>query len=126
MDATAYSGTGVFVDFDAQRNKIVRNKIYCNSDLGIRLVPGGNQNVAAPAITGATANTVSGSGLTDGDSIHVYYNRPPSGVCDCEGETFIGATIVSGGSWTITHNLNYSIPNAYNVTATVTNATNST
>jgi hypothetical protein len=125
-DAVDSSGTGVYVEYRSQYNRIVRNKIYCNAGLGISRATLGNEGIAAPSVIAANANTVSGTGSIDGDSIHVYHTNVSGGACDCEGETFIGATIVSGGTWSITHGLNYSIPTAYDVTATETTANNST
>ncbi|MDB5272302.1 MAG: alkaline phosphatase [Chitinophagaceae bacterium] len=125
-DATQYSGSGIFVDSVSQYNKIVRNKIYCNAGLGIYVKTTGNEGIAPPVITAADPNTVSGTGSINGDSIHVYHTNVSGGACDCEGETFIGATVVSGGTWSITHNLNYTLPTAYNVTATETTANKST
>jgi hypothetical protein len=126
MDATTFSGAGVYVDSIAQYNRIVRNQIFCNADVGIRVKTTGNEAIAAPAITAADPNTVSGTGSINGDSIHVYHTNVTGGACDCEAQTFIGATVVSGGTWSITHNLGYSIPTAYNVTATETTANSST
>ena len=125
-DAVDSSGTGVYIEYRAQYNKIVRNKIYCNASLGISRATLGNEGIAAPAVTAADANSVSGTGSVNGDSIHVYHTNVSGGACDCEGETFIGATVVSGGTWSITHGLNYSIPTAYDVTATETTANKST
>ncbi len=125
-DAVDSSGTGVYVEYRSQYNRIVRNKIYCNAGLGINRATLGNEGIAAPSVTAADANSVSGIGTIDGDSIHVYHTNVSGGACDCEGETFIGATVVSGGTWTITHGLNYSIPTAYDVTATETTANKST
>ncbi|MDB5257599.1 MAG: alkaline phosphatase [Chitinophagaceae bacterium] len=125
-DAVDSSGTGVYVEYRSQYNRIVRNKIYCNAGLGIAVATLGNEGILAPMVTTATANSVSGTGSIDGDSIHVYHTNVSGGGCDCEGETFIGATIVSGGTWSITHGLNYSIPTAYDVTATETTANKST
>ncbi len=125
-DAVDSSGTGVFVGNGGRYNKITYNKIYCNDRFGIALQALANESIATPSITAADANSVSGTGSVDGDIIHVYHNRPPSGVCDCEGETFIGTATVSGGAWTLTHSLNLAIPGAYDVTATETTALNST
>jgi hypothetical protein len=125
-DAVDSSGTGVFVGDGSRYNRITHNKIYCNDGMGIALQTLANEAIATPTVTAADANSVSGTGAIDGDIIHVYHNRPPSGACDCEGETFIGTATVSGGAWTLTHGLNLSIPAAYDVTATETTALNST
>ena len=125
-DATDSSGTGVFVGNGGRFNKITYNKIYCNNFLGIALQALANESIAAPTVTAADANTVSGTGSIDGDIIHVYHTNVSGGACDCEGETFIGTATVSGGAWSLTHGLNYAIPTAYDVTATETTAANST
>ncbi|MBC7487170.1 MAG: right-handed parallel beta-helix repeat-containing protein [Cytophagaceae bacterium] len=125
-DAVDSSGTGVFVGNGSRFNKITYNKIYCNNFLGIALQALANESIAAPTVTAADANSVSGTGSIDGDIIHVYHTNVSGGACDCEGETFIGTATVSGGTWSLTHGLNYAIPTAYDVTATETTAANST
>ncbi|HVD96854.1 MAG TPA: T9SS type A sorting domain-containing protein [Cytophagaceae bacterium] len=122
----AGSGQGVYVEQLSQRNKIVRNKIYCNADKGIFLEPSANEGIAAPVLISSDINSVNGTGTTDGDSIHVYLNIKSGGFCDCEGEQFIGGTIVSGGTWTLTHNLGLSTAQTERVTATETTLNNST
>ncbi len=125
-DAVDSSGTGVFVGNGSKFNKITYNKIYCNNFLGIALQALANESIATPTVTAADANTVSGTGSINGDLIHVYHNNVSGSACDCEGETFIGTATVSGGTWSLTHGLNYTIPTAYDVTATETTAANST
>lgn len=125
-DAVDSSGTGVFVGNGGRFNKITYNKIYCNNFLGIALQALANESIAAPTVTAADANSVSGTGSIDGDLIHVYHNNVTSTACDCEGETFIGTATVSGGAWSLVHGLNYALPTAYDVTATETTAGNST
>ena len=90
-DAVDSSGTGVFVGDGAKFNKITYNKIYCNNFLGITLQSLANESIAAPAITAADANSVSGTGSIDGDIIHVYHTNVTGGACDCEGETYLGS-----------------------------------
>lgn len=112
-------------------NPIIGNKIYCNGGLGINLnanIATENQGIAAPVITFRDGNTISGTGTT-GNTIHVYRNayNDGSGKCDCEGEIYVGTTTVSGGTWSLTHGLGLATAALYNaVTATQTNATNST
>jgi hypothetical protein len=125
-DAVDSSGTGVFIGKDSKFNKITYNKIYCNNFLGITLQAIANESIVAPSVVAADANTVSGTGSIDGDVIHVYHTNVSGGACDCEGETFIGTAVVSGGAWSLTHGMGYAIPTAYDVTATETTAANST
>jgi hypothetical protein len=97
------TGSGVYIQVEsasppaAKFNRIVRNQIYCNYQLGILLDAGVNENIAAPVITASSTSLVSGTGSIAGDSIHVYLNP----VCnDCEGKVFLGATTVTaGGTW---------------------------
>jgi hypothetical protein len=123
----AGSGPGVYVDTMSTRNKIVRNKIYCNATKGIVLVnSSANEGIAAPVLITSLTNTVNGTGSINGDSIHVYLNIKSGGNCDCEGETYVGGTIVSGGAWSLTHNLTLSTAQANRITATETTVNNST
>jgi hypothetical protein len=123
----AGSGPGVYVDTMSTRNKIVRNKIYCNATQGIVLVnSSANEGIAAPVILTSLTNSVNGTGSINGDSIHVYLNIKSGGNCDCEGETFVGGTIVSGGAWSLTHNLMLSTAQEGRITATETTVNNST
>jgi hypothetical protein len=120
------AGAGISIDSSNNRNKIVRNKIYCNFGEGISLEPYANESILAPVVTISDPNFVSGTGSIDGDSIHVYITTNTGGDCNCEGETFLGGGIVSGGVWTINHNLNLTIPQTLDVTATETTLNNST
>ncbi len=119
-------GSGVFVDTLGSRNKITRNKIYCNAERGINIAVSANEGILAPVISTSDINYITGTGSIDGDSIHVYLNIKSGGVCDCEGETYLGATTVSGGTWTFTHNLGLSLAETESVTATETTAGQST
>ncbi|MFL5728206.1 MAG: T9SS type A sorting domain-containing protein, partial [Cytophagaceae bacterium] len=78
----------------------------------------------APVIVNSNPNDVNGTGI-DGYTIHAYMNSTvdAGSKCDCEGETYIGSAIVSGGVWSITHNLGLSAAASLSVTATQTNPT---
>ncbi|MBX9850512.1 MAG: T9SS type A sorting domain-containing protein, partial [Cytophagaceae bacterium] len=121
-------GSGVDVANDSHRNLITFNKIYCNAGLGILLNGAANESVATPAITLSGPNAVNGTG-TPGYTVHIYRNVTSDGgvKCDCEGEIYIGTTVVTGGgTWSYTHNLGLTGPQADAVTATQTNGSNST
>jgi hypothetical protein len=110
-------------------NPILGNKIYCNGLMGINQNSNSsleNQGLAAPVITSRTATSISGT-ATIGNTIHLYTNTTSDGgvKCDCEGETLITSFVVPGtGNWSYTHNLGLTIANS--MTATQTNASNST
>ena len=122
----AGSGVGVYVELLSQRNKIVRNNIHCNATKGIFLEAGANEGIAAPIALLSDVNAVNGTGSIDGDSIHVYYNPTSGGFCDCEGEVYLGGTVVSGGTWSFTHNLGLTSAQTERITATETTVNRST
>ncbi|MDF2456734.1 MAG: omcB 1 [Cytophagaceae bacterium] len=122
------ASAGVVVTNDSQRNTITFNSIFCNSGPGIDLAgAAANEGVLTPGITSSGANSVNGTG-TNGQVIHVYRNTTADGgvKCNCEGEIYIGTTTVSGGVWTVTHNLGLSVADAATVTATQTTPLGST
>ncbi|MFL5728296.1 MAG: beta strand repeat-containing protein, partial [Cytophagaceae bacterium] len=98
----AGNGPGVFVEGGSQNNEITFNKIYCNAGLGIELNATANESILAPVITATTATSISGTGSVNGDSIHVYTNSITGAGCDCEGEIYLGSTVVTGTTWTLT------------------------
>jgi hypothetical protein len=111
-------------------NPIIGNSIYCNGGFGINMENNNaieNQGIVAPVVTTSLANSISGTG-TAGNTIHVYRNQYTDGArCDCEGEIYVGTTTVTGGgTWSLTHSLGLTAAQALSVTATQTNATNST
>ncbi len=112
-----------------ESNSIIGNKIYCNGGFGINMENNSgfeNQGVPAPVVTISDSNYISGTGVT-GNTIHVYRNQFTDGArCDCEGEIYVGTTTVAGGTWTLVHGLDLTVAQALSVTATQTNATNST
>ncbi|MFL5731334.1 MAG: T9SS type A sorting domain-containing protein, partial [Cytophagaceae bacterium] len=82
--------------------------------------------VLPPAIGGSTPNDVSGTG-TAGNTVHVYQNTTMGSGCDCEGEIYLGATLIpAGGIWTLTHNLGLNPADLPTITATQTTPLNST
>ncbi|MFN3404249.1 MAG: T9SS type A sorting domain-containing protein [Cytophagaceae bacterium] len=120
-----YAGPGVYVHSHSHRNLITFNKIFCNAGKGIEVVNPGNEAVAAPVIINNSSNFITGSGA-NGNVIHVYLNVKTGGFCDCEGETYIGSTTVSGGTWTYTHNFGHTAADNVRYTATQTTPANST
>jgi hypothetical protein len=118
---------GVLVESNAQKNTITFNSIFCNKGPGIDLQGTANESVLPPVILFSGANSTNGTGAAT-NLIHLYRNVKADGgiKCDCEGEIYIGVTNVSGGVWTITHNLGLSLAEAASVTATQTTANGST
>jgi hypothetical protein len=121
----AYNNPNATTNF----NPIIGNKIYCNGGVGINMENNNaweNEGVAAPVVTSSTTNSISGTGA-NGNTIHVYRNQYTDGArCDCEGEIYVGSTVVAGGVWTLAHGLGLTAAQALAVTATQTNAANST
>lgn len=78
------------------------NSIFANSGLGIALTAGGNGNEPAPTVLSALSNgsstTISGTAAT-GRRVEVFANPSCS---DPEGAVFLGATVSSSGSWSLT------------------------
>jgi hypothetical protein len=110
-------------------NSIIGNKIYCNSGVGIHFETGAvyeNEGILSPNVTSSTTNVVSGTGTT-GNTIHVYRNQYSDGPrCTCQGEIYVGTTVVAGGTWSLTHNLGLTAAQALSVTATQTDPNHST
>ncbi|HEY8402160.1 MAG TPA: gliding motility-associated C-terminal domain-containing protein [Cytophagaceae bacterium] len=120
-----FEGPGVYVHDHSHRNKISHNSIFCNAGKAIQVVNPGNEGILPPVIEITYINTIQGTG-TDGNTIHLYVNEKTGNGCNCEAEKYLGETTVSGGKWTFTHNLNLTVDDTRTVTATQTNATNST
>jgi parallel beta-helix repeat protein len=129
-------GVGVANNDYGNKNSIIGNSIYCNAGEGIDLNTAGsfggagsngigNNGKAAPVISASTANTVTGTG-TNGDLIHIYRNNTSGTGCGCEGEVYLGTTLVSGGTWSFTHGLGLTAAQALLVSATATDAINNT
>lgn len=123
-------GIGVAHNDQGINNKFIGNKIFCNAGLGIDLDFAGafggagvnnpgNGGKTAPAITGVTTTSTTGTGI-NGETIHVYSNVTCT---TCQGETYLGTTTVAGGVWTVTH---VSVAAPYNNSATATNGTQGT
>ena len=120
-------GIGVAHNEQGINNTFIGNKIFCNAGLGIDLNFAGsfggsanglgNGGKTAPAITGVTTTSTTGTG-TPGETIHVYSNETCT---TCQGEIYLGTTTVTGtGTWTLTH---ATVTAPYNNSATATNGT---
>ena len=121
------TGSGVWVEPNGQRNTITFNSIYCNTGLGIDLEGSANESVPTPVISFSGPNSVNGTGV-NGNTVHVYRNEKVDGglKCNCEGEIYIGTTVVSGGTWNLVHGLGLTTSQAASVTATQTTTNGST
>ncbi|MFQ5343369.1 MAG: right-handed parallel beta-helix repeat-containing protein, partial [Anaerolineae bacterium] len=109
---------GVEVDGAGTRgNTISQNQIRSNAGLGIRLTNGGNDDLAAPAITSASATQVAGTACTN-CAIEVFSDA------EDEGAVYEGSTTADGaGNWTFNKPAGLTGPN---VTATATDGAGNT
>jgi hypothetical protein len=96
-------------------NTVRRNALYANSGSGIALYSGGNNDLAAPIITGLTASGVSGTACP-GCTVELFSDD------EDEGRIYEGTTTADGsGHWTWTGS-----PTGPYVTATATDAAGNT
>lgn len=118
-------GDGVIIGTGSDFNQITFNSIYCNAGEGIVVEGTGNESVAAPIVVASNANDINGTG-TNGMTVHIYRNNTSGTGCNCEGEVYVGSTVVAGGVWSFTHNLGLNTGQADAVSATQTTTNNST
>ncbi|HEY8401594.1 MAG TPA: right-handed parallel beta-helix repeat-containing protein, partial [Cytophagaceae bacterium] len=118
---------GILIENSSQRNRITMNSIFCNAGLGIDLQGAANESVLPPGILLSDANSINGTG-TNGNIVHIYRNVKADGgiKCNCEGEIYLGSTVVADGAWTFSHNLGLNASDATSVTATQTTVNGST
>ena len=112
-------GDGVKVSggYGAKYNTITRNRIHSNAGKGIALPGGGNEGLAAPVITIASATQVSGTACAN-CTIEVFSDATD------EGAIYEGTTTADGsGYWTFTKASQLIGPY---VTATATDAAGNT
>lgn len=120
------SGYGVAVtDVNSRFNPIRKNEIYCNVNKGIFLNSAGNENLSAPTVNPAS-NLSNVYGTAGANAIvDLYYTDPGCNPCSGgtqQGKTFIATVTANGsGNWSYTSGVT-----GINVTATQTNAANST
>lgn len=91
-------GDGIEVagGYGAKHNTITRNRIHNNTGKGISLRSGGNEGLAAPVITAASATQVSGTSCAN-CTIEVFSDA------EDEGAIYEGTTTAdASGSWTLT------------------------
>ena len=116
-------GIGVAHTDQGINNTFIGNKIFCNAGLGIDLnfaaAFGGTNNglgnggKSAPAVTAISSTVTSGTGV-NGETIHLYNNVT---CVTCQGEIYLGTTVVAGGTWSITH-ISVTTPSSNSATAT--------
>src|SRR5262249_14598745 len=128
-------GDGVLVDAGTG-NAVLRNAIFSNTGLGIRLINGGNNDQAAPVLTSATSGggvtTVQGT-LTGRPNTPFTLELFANPVCDPpgfgEGERFLGSlTVTTDADGMASFTLALAIPVDLGqfLTATATDPTNNT
>ncbi|MDX2197125.1 MAG: LamG-like jellyroll fold domain-containing protein [Cytophagales bacterium] len=107
------SGTNV-------NNTISGNAIFGNTNSGILLMSGGNNNKPAPIITSAYPTLITGT-CAAGDVVEVFNDTPQSGTTN-QGRVFLGTATTTGTNW--------SFEGAFTlgdrITATATDGTNGT
>jgi hypothetical protein len=112
-------GDGIEVagGYGAKHNTITRNRIHSNTGKGIALPSSGNEGLAAPVITTASATQVSGTACAN-CTIEVFSDA------NDEGALYEGTTTAnSSGNWTFTKASGLTGPY---VTATATDANSNT
>jgi surface protein len=88
---------GVVVD-GATGIIISQNHIFDNTNNGISLINGGNNNKTVPLINSATTTLISGLSESN-DVIEIFDDTPQSGTTD-QGRTYLGTTTADGsGIW---------------------------
>lgn len=121
----AYNSAGIRLSSGSQNVLIRRNSFICNDTLAIGLLGTANNQKAAPVITNASAERISGT-AAPGDIVEVY--RVNSAECEgsvCQGSIYLGtATANNNGRWQLNAPYASEFPAAAIVTATATAANN--
>ncbi|KKL18354.1 hypothetical protein LCGC14_2476360, partial [marine sediment metagenome] len=126
-DAAGEDGISI-EDANTDYNSITRNSIFSNQTLGIDLVSGANESIAAPAITGsanggaAATITLSGTSPVDASGVTIELFESDGGG---EGKTSITDTTTTDGSWSTNITGSYT-EIGKKIVATATNSTSST
>lgn len=124
----AFNELGVRISNTSFGCQIQQNSMFCNEE-GIELSGNGNQFQLAPVIDSVAVDTLLGKGVP-GDLIEIFVNDTTG--CpdlDCQGELFVGTTVVAMDS---TWNLSAPFPSGVNIyggdiiTATATDSVNNT
>jgi titin len=123
---------GVQVSFSATNNTIRGNSIFNNGGLAISLYSGGNNELAAPALSAAVVSTntvVSGSFSGNaGESYQLDFYADAPSAASAESMTYLGSTAVtgSGGTAAFIASLGARLPAGRAVTASITDAAGNT
>ncbi len=122
-EVVSENGPGIYVHEASQFNTFSHNSIFCNAGLGIDLMTTANESVASPTIDSSSANVAYGTG--DPNFIIDFYVNSTAGTdCGCEGETYLGSTVVAlDGTWSFAHNLSFLPGDSRSITATQTTTT---
>ena len=89
-------------DLGASSDRIVANSIYANGGLGIDLQGGANDNIAAPVITAASGNGLSGtfaSSNSDPVFIEIFVNPSCDDTDATSGKVYDSFIAASPGQW---------------------------
>jgi hypothetical protein len=125
-----YNGQdGVYIDSGSSQVSVLKNSIKDNSNLGIELQSGANNNQAAPVLTtvsytSATSLSISGSvkGAANTTYRVEFFVNPPSN--NAQGETFLGAeNVTTIGNGTASFTASLSVPAGLGTTAFTATAT---
>ena len=79
--------------------RILKNNMYCNDSLAIRILNSANNGILPPAITVAENGNIGGTGSAN-QSIALYRNdNAACTTAPCQGGTYLGTANVINGSW---------------------------
>jgi len=121
----AHNEVAIWID-QVQNVSVRSNSMFCNSERAIYLRNNANANKAAPTITHADTEEITGK-ASPGDHIQVFINDPTT--CEqapCQGKTLVGSIIAFDSVWTLTVPENVQLTEGNIVTATATDLENNT
>jgi hypothetical protein len=91
----AFNPNGVVVSSGSTGNTISGNSIFGNTGLGIVLSPGGNDSIAAPALSAVGVSSVSGTLVGAADATYrIEFYVSPAGGPGGQGKTLVGFVTV--------------------------------